>query len=127
MRPWLEAAEAAEEDDRLALLCHIAVQITPVPLDEDELNGALRRAALLLATGGDPKRPLELDGRAVAAVAGDLRAPEHDVALARALAELEERVAGLSASAASLLALRQDCELAWRGYAMALLAGYLAD
>src|SRR5207244_7691813 len=43
-----------------------------VALDPDELNGALRRAILLLATGGDPQRELALDSRAVVALADEL-------------------------------------------------------
>ena len=39
-----------------------------------EANGALRRAELLLAAGGDPRRGLELVGRAVTSVA---RRPRH--------------------------------------------------
>lgn len=87
-----------------------------VSLDEDELRGALRRAVLLLAAGGDPSRGLELDGRAVTALAADIAAPER-------AAELRAALAGLRAQrpdeAGRLLA---DPDLAWRAFACALLA-----
>jgi len=90
-----------------------------VPMDEDELRGALRRVMLLLASGGDPHRGLELDGRAVTALADELAAPERREALAAGLREL----AGAAPEAELLLA---EPELAWRAYACALLAEELA-
>jgi hypothetical protein len=87
-----------------------------VPLDEDELHGALRRALLLLAAGGDPQRDPELDGRAVTALAAELDRPERRGALLAALRELRE-------CADELLA---DPDLAWRAFACALLADELA-
>ncbi|TMM07170.1 MAG: hypothetical protein E6G02_02740 [Actinobacteria bacterium] len=61
----------AEADVRPAL----ALLAAPEPLVEpDELTPALRRAMLLLAAGGDPHRELELDGRAVSALAAGWRA-----------------------------------------------------
>src|SRR5204863_7173421 len=83
-----------------------------VGLDPDELHGALRRAVLLLAAGGDPHREPELDGRAVTALAAELDRPERRAELEAALRELRER-------ASSLLA---DPDLAWRALACALLA-----
>ena len=90
-----------------------------VSLDEDELRGALRRSLLLLASGGDPHRELELDGRAVTALADELDTPDRREALAAGLLVLadEAPVAGL------LLA---EPELAWRAYACGLLAEELA-
>jgi hypothetical protein len=90
-----------------------------VPLDEDELRGALRRSMLLLASGGDPRRELELDGRAVTALADELDAPDRRDALAAGL-----RVLAAEAPAAELLL--GDPELAWRAYACGLLAEELA-
>jgi hypothetical protein len=90
-----------------------------VPLDEDELRGALRRSMLLLASGGDPHRGLELDGRAVTALADELDAPERRDALRAGLRAL----AGEAPDAELLLA---EPELAWRLYACGLLAEELA-
>ena len=55
------------------LLCFLAGR--DVELEETELHAAIRRAELLLAAGGDPRRPLELYGRAVTALAADLDDP----------------------------------------------------
>ena len=69
---WLDTLEAMQDDERWASLAYVAGQ--QVELDSDELNGALRRAILLLATGGDPQRELALDSRAVVALADELDA-----------------------------------------------------
>ena len=87
-----------------------------VAIDPDELHGALRRAVLLLAAGGDPHREPELDGRAVTALAAELDRPERRAELEAALRELRDRVARLLA----------DPDLAWRALACALLAEGLA-
>jgi hypothetical protein len=87
-----------------------------VTLDEDELKGALRRALLLLAAGGDPRREPELDGRAVFALAAELERAERRAELEAALLQLRD-------AAAELLA---DPDLAWRAFACALLAEQLA-
>ena len=70
IRAWVRAAERKAPEEQWVLLCFIAGQ--SVELDEAERNAALRRAELLLAAGGDPRRPLELYGRAVTALADDL-------------------------------------------------------
>ncbi len=58
-------------------------------LTEDEVHGASRRALLLLAAGGDPERELDLNGRAVASVADDLRSSDRQLALERGLENLQ--------------------------------------
>jgi hypothetical protein len=90
-----------------------------VPLDEDELRGAVRRSMLLLASGGDPQRGLDLDGRAVTALADELDTPERRETL---LAELRS-LTGEASEADLLLA---EPELAWRAFACGLLAEELA-
>ena len=100
----------AEELVALALLAGRGV-----PLDEDELRGALRRSLLLLASGGDPHRGLELDGRAVVALADELDSPQRRDALLAGLGAL----AGEAPDAELLL---DEPELAWRLYACGLLA-----
>jgi hypothetical protein len=111
-------------EDQIVVLCHSVMQ--GISIDEAELNGAIRRAQLLLATGGDPRRPLELDGRAVTALANDLDAPERRGALRAGLDGLAPDLEGLSALAAVLERLRGDSDLAWRGLCAALLADDLA-
>ncbi len=120
----LPFADAAP-DEQIAVLCHLAT--ASVPIDDGELNGAIRRAELLLATGGDPRRALELDGRAVTALANDLDAPERRAALAAALSALASELDRLPGLAAALQALQGDEERAWRAFAAALLADAQLD
>lgn len=112
-------------DQQIVVLCHLVSDA--VAIDEGELNGALRRAELLLATGGDPRRPLELDGRAVVALAADLESPGGRAALHDALEVLVPEVADIPELAAVLQALLDDGDLAWCGLAAALLANELAS
>src|SRR5262245_6928704 len=121
IRP-LERAPAEEMWTALAFLAGEAVEIDP-----DERNAAVRRAELLLATGGDPHRPLELYGRAVGAVAADLDRPEARALLADGLAALEAETAGLRGAGEALRLLRADPDLAWQAFAAAILADELSD
>jgi hypothetical protein len=124
IRALVRAAERSEPQEQWALLCFAAGQ--SVDLDEPELNGALRRAELLLAAGGDPRRPLELYGRAVSALATDLDRPAARLQLAEGLAGLAPAVEGLRGATEALRLLRRDADLAWQCYAMSLLAEELA-
>ena len=126
MRAWLEQVEAtAEGDDALAVLAWLAG--AEVQIDEDELRGAVRRSLLLLAAGGDPHRTLELDGRAVVALAGELDRPERRDELERGLAGLRVESEGLSAVGMALDGLIGDPDLAWRAYAAGLIGEELAE
>jgi hypothetical protein len=100
---------------------------THVAIGDDELRGAARRAMLLLAAGGDPHRPLELDGRAVNALAAELDLPERREALARGLRELRAEASGLPGAETALDTLLGDGDLAWRAYAAGLLGEELAE
>jgi hypothetical protein len=112
----------AEADIRPAL----ALLAAPDPLVEpDELNPALRRAMLLLAAGGDPHRELELEGRAVSALAAELDRPERRAEVSRGLEALHGNAVGLAKVSPALEALLLDAGLAWRAYACALLADEL--
>jgi hypothetical protein len=121
----LRAAGATDGDDRLALLCFLASH--DVVLDEYELGAALRRSELLLAAGGDPRRPLDLHGRAVTALAEDLDDPERRAQLAAGLAVLGSQATRLPEVTAALEQLMRDADLAWQCYAMIRLAEHLAD
>ena len=66
----LARVDAGELGDPLPVLAYLAGQA--VSLDEAELNGARRRALLLVAAGGDPHRELDVDDRAVKSIAADL-------------------------------------------------------
>jgi hypothetical protein len=120
MRELLELLEAGPGDTLLPGLAWLAGQ--RVELDQEEVKGALRRAELLLAAGGDPHRELELDGRAVTAVADDLDEPRAREQLEDALARLTAESEGLAAVSDGLARLRAQPDLAWQSYACALLA-----
>jgi hypothetical protein len=120
MRELLELLETGPGDNLLPGLAWLAGQ--DVELDPDEVKATLRRAELLLASGGDPHRELELDGRAVTAVADDLDDPAARDQLEDSLARLTTASEGLTAVSDGLARLRAQPDLAWQSYACALLA-----
>jgi hypothetical protein len=126
-RSGLEALEAAGFDPESGdLLVSLAWLVSgAVPIGDDELNAARRRAMFVLAAGGDPHRELDLNSVAAERLAEELDAPERREALSRALAELDTE--GLPSVAAGVSALRADSGLAWRSFGLALLADELAD
>ena len=125
IRDWVRALERAAPAEQWTMLCFFAGR--EVPVDDEELNAAVRRAELLLAAGGDPRRELDPFGRAATALADDLDAPERRAALHHALRGLVDEVAGLRGARESLSLLLGDPDLAWQAYATALLAEALAD
>ena len=98
-----------------------------MPLDEDEVNAATRRALFVLAAGGDPARGLDLNGSAVTRLADDLADDERRAALARGLNALRAGTAGLPHLSETVHALIDAPETAWRAYACSLLAEELAE
>lgn len=116
----LARVEAGELGDPLPVLAYVAGQA--VEIDEEELNGARRRALLLLAAGGDPHRELGVDDRAVKAIAADLYTEERRETLARAIDALVVRVRDLPATREAALFLAADVDLAFRLFALGLLA-----
>ena len=125
IRDWLRTLERAEREEQLTMLCFLAGR--DVEFDPAEANGALRRAELLLASGGDPRRTLDLFGRAVTAVARDLDTAERRRQLDAGLAALESETGDLRGATEALRLLRADPDLAWRCYAAALLAEELGS
>ena len=125
IRDWIRAVERAEPTEQWTMLCFFAGRA--VAVDEDELNGAVRRAELLLAAGGDPHRALDPFGRAATALAEDIDTADRRTALRLGLEALREDVAGLRGARESLALLLGDPDLAWQVYATALLAEALAD
>jgi len=93
-----------------------------VTLDADEAHGAARRALLLLAAGGDPERGLDLHGRAVTALADELRTVDRQLVLEEGLRELRVQAAGLPHVSEAVHALQEAPDVAWRAYAASLLA-----
>jgi hypothetical protein len=129
-----ERAFLAQLEERLAEGDQVEVEVSLVllggralDLDEDELNGARRRAVQLLAAGGDPRRDLDPDGRAVTALAEDLDSPTRRAALGAGLASLRPTVAGLTHVSARLERLEADDALAWRWFACTLLGEVLVE
>jgi hypothetical protein len=126
VRAWLEQVEATTEPEDLpAVLAWLAGR--DVSIDEDELRGALRRAVLLVAAGGDPRRRLDLDGRAVTALAVELDRPERREELANGLSRARGEADGLADVSAALDRLVADPNLAWRAYAAGLIGEELAE
>jgi hypothetical protein len=121
----LVRADAGELGDPLPVLAYLAGQA--VTFDETELNGARRRALLLLAAGGDPHRELGVDDRAVKALAADLYSEERREQLARAVDALVLRVRELPTAREAAIFLAGDVDLAWRVLSLALLAEELAE
>src|SRR5438128_11524102 len=120
----LRRVDAGELGDPLPVLAYIAGQ--SVEISDEDLNGGRRRALLLVAAGGDPHRELGVDDRAVKALAADLYTDERREQLGRALDALVLRVRDLPVARDAALFLVADVDLAWRVYALALLAEELA-
>jgi hypothetical protein len=97
-----------------------------VAIPDDELNAARRRAMFVLAAGGDPHRDQGLDSVAAERLADELDSPERRAELVAALDELASDADGLPAVLAALESLRVDPDLAWRCFALALLADEVA-
>jgi hypothetical protein len=126
-RARLEELDRSGLDPRspelLVVLCWLVKN--EVAIDESELNGARRRAMFVLAAGGDPHRELDFDSVAAERLADELDIPGRRAQLAAALDALPtDDLPTVSAAAESL---RADPELAWRSFALSLLADELAD
>jgi hypothetical protein len=100
---------------------------SPVEIDASELNGARRRALLLVAAGGDPHRELDVDDRSVKAIAADLYTDDRREQLVHGIDALVLRVRELPTVREGALFLAGDIDLAWRLYALGLLAEELAE
>ena len=126
-RARLEELERSGLDPRsgevLVVLCWLVKD--DVAIDEAELNGARRRAMFVLASGGDPHRDIGLDSIAAERLAGELDTAERRAQLAAALEALPTD--DLPALTTAVESLRADPELAWRTFALSLLADELAD
>ena len=121
----LERVEAGELGDPLTIAAYIAGRDLEIP--EGELNEARRRALLLLAAGGDPHRELGVDDRAVRSLAVDLFTEERRAGLASGIDELAVLARDLPRTRDAVLFLAADLDLAWRLYALGLLAEELGE
>jgi len=126
-RASLEELEQAGLDARsgelLVVLCWLARD--DVPIEDTQLNAARRRAMFVLAAGGDPHRDVGPDSVAAERLAAELDTPERRAQLAAALGTLP--TSDLPTVAAAVESLCGDPELAWRSFALSLLADELAD
>jgi hypothetical protein len=126
----LELSLAESEDPNAlatTLVVLAAVAGDNVPLDEDEVHGACRRALLLLTAGGDPERGLDLNGRAVSALAEELRTVDRQLALEQGIADLRAQAKGLPHISEAVHALADAPDVAWRAFACSLLAEELGE
>ena len=131
--PWLLGLEQslAEDDETDALATALVVLASvageDVVVDEDEKHGVCRRALLLLAAAGDPEHGLDLHGRAVSAVADELRTVDRQLALEQGIAELRAQAKGLPHVSEAVHALADAPDVAWRAFACSLLADELGE
>jgi hypothetical protein len=121
----LERLEAGELGDPLPVLAYVAG--TEVELPGAELNEARRRALLLLAAGGDPHRELGLDDAAVKSLAVDLFSEERRLALGAGIDRLAVAARDLPRVREAALYLAREHDLAWRLFALGLVAEELGD
>jgi hypothetical protein len=120
----LTRLDTGELGDPLPILAYIAGQA--VEIDDEDLNGGRRRALLLVAAGGDPHRDLDVDDRAVKALAADLYTDERRQQLGRSIDALVLRVRERPLAREAALFLAGDVDLAWRLFSLSLLAEELA-
>lgn len=129
--PWLEQLEGdlAENGDALptVIVALAAVAGRELELDDDALRAAARRSLLLLASGGDPSRGLDLNGRAVESLADELDSPELRALLQEGIERLRADAAGLPHVSEVVHGLLDEPDIAWRAYACSLLAEELAQ
>jgi len=120
----LTRVDTGELGDPLPVLAYIAGQA--VEIDDEDLNGGRRRALLLVAAGGDPHRDLDVDDRAVKALAADLYTDERREQLGRSIDALVLQVRERPVAREAALFLAADVDLAWRLFSLSLLAEELA-
>jgi hypothetical protein len=126
--PWLVELERSLADDpeedslAVALVVLAAAAGREVSVDPEERRGAAHRALFLLTAGGDPERGLDLNGRAVTALADELRTVDRQLALEQGIVELRAQAKGLPHVSEAVRGLADAPEVAWRAYAAGLLA-----
>jgi hypothetical protein len=121
----LERLETGELGDPLPVLAYVAGQRIELP--GSALNQARRRALLVLASGGDPHRELDVDTPAVKTLAAELHSDDRRARLGTAIDELALAARELPRTREAALFLAADVDFAWRLYALALIAEELAD
>jgi hypothetical protein len=126
--PWLLELERSLAGDEgteslaVGLVVLASVAGAEVPVEPADVRAASRRALLLLAAGGDPERGLDLNGRAVTAMAEELRTVDRQLALEEGLVDLRFQAEGLPHASEVVHGLIHAPDVAWRAYAAGLLA-----
>ena len=116
----LDLLESLDEPERSASICFAAGR--EVELDRQELDEALRRAIVVRAVGGDPRREPAVEETAVARLADELRSDGRSEQLQAGLAELRRSAEGRSSVVSAISVLRADPAAAWRTFCASLLA-----
>jgi len=129
---WLDQFDTAlrehegEEHPSDAFIALALIAGQAIEIDEDELQGAVKRSLLVLAAGGDPTRGIDLGGRAVESLAEDLDSPFRRKMLMEGLEGIRKRAAHRDALREALVALEADPEIAWRAFSAARMVELLA-
>jgi len=121
----LERVEAGELGDPLPVLAYVAGR--DVEVDDAELNGAKRRAITVQAAGGDAQREPSVNDVAVKRLAVELYTDDRRAQLGRAIDELALRARELPRVREAVLFLARDVDLAWRLFALGLVAEDLGE
>jgi len=121
----LERVEAGELGDPLPVLAYVAG--SHVEVDGGELNAAKRRAITVRAAVGDVQREPAVDDVAVKRLAAELYTDERRAQLGSAIDELALRARDLPRVREAVLFLARDVDLAWRLFALGLVAEDLGD
>jgi hypothetical protein len=116
------AEDTGTENLAVGLVVLASVAGAGVPVEPEDVRAASRRSLLLLAAGGDPERGLDLNGRAVTAMADELRTVDRQLALEQGLVDLRFQAEGLPHASEAVHGLMHTPDLAWRAYAAGLLA-----
>jgi hypothetical protein len=116
------AEDQGTENLAVGLVVLASVAGADVSVEPDDVHSAAKRALLLLAAGGDPERGLDLHGRAVTAMADELRTVDRQLALEQGLVDLRFQAEGLPHASEAVHGLMHAPDVAWRAYAAGLLA-----
>jgi hypothetical protein len=96
-------------------------------LDEEAVRAATRRALLVLAAGGDPRRELSLADRAVVVLARELDGEQAQGLLAAALRSLRAQATNLARVTETLDRLLSEPDRALLWLALVILADELSE
>jgi len=130
---WLDQFDAAlrehdgEEHRSDAFIALALVAGQTIEIDEDELQGAVKRSLLVLAAGGDPTRGIDLGGRGVETIAEDLDSPFRRKLLMEGLEGIRTRAEQRESLREVLVELEADPEIAWRAFSAARMVELLGQ